>query len=74
MADLHDKAAQNPLLAVGGMPPKARFKVELICIVDTIDSGILVCRDLKGSLHLPPSRLFHWAKRYFEGHNLRAYR
>ncbi len=34
MADLQDKAAQNRLLAVGGMPPKARFKVELICIVD----------------------------------------
>ena len=75
MADLQAKAAaRNLLLAMEGKAPEARFKVELICIVDTIDKGILVYRDLKRSVLLPSSRLFHWAKRYFEGHYLRAFR
>jgi sulfide:quinone oxidoreductase len=75
MADLQARAAaENLLLALDGKPVKARFKVELICIVDTIDQGILVYRDLKRSFLLPSSRLFHWAKRYFEGHYLKIFR
>jgi len=75
MADLQAvAAARNLLLALDGKPVSARFKVELICIVDTIDKGILVYRDLKRSILLPSSRLFHWAKRYFEGHYLKAFR
>jgi sulfide:quinone oxidoreductase len=75
MADLQAKAAaENLLLALDGKQASARFKIELICIVDTIDKGILVYRDLKHSWLLPSSRLFHWAKRYFEGHYLKAFR
>ena len=75
MADLQARAAaENLLLALDGKAPTARFKIELICIVDTIDKGILVYRDLKRSFLLPPSRLFHWAKRYFEGHYLKVFR
>ena len=75
MADLQAKAAaENLSLALEGKPPTARFKIELICIVDTIDKGILVYRDLKRSWLLPSSRLFHWAKRYFEGHYLKEFR
>jgi len=75
MADLQAKAAaENLLLALDGKPASARFKIELICIVDTIDKGILVYRDLKRSFLLPSSRLFHWAKRYFEGHYLKIFR
>ena len=75
MADLQAKAAaENLSLALEGKPPAARFKIELICIVDTIDTGILVYRDLKRSWLLPSSRLFHWAKRYFEGHYLKEFR
>jgi sulfide:quinone oxidoreductase len=75
MADLQAKAAaENLLLALDGKPATARFKIELVCIVDTIDKGILVYRDLKRSILLPSSRLFHWAKRYFEGHYLKAFR
>jgi len=75
MADLQAKAAaENLLLALAGKPVSARFKIELICIVDTIDKGILVYRDLKRSFLLPSSRLFHWAKRYFEGHYLKVFR
>jgi sulfide:quinone oxidoreductase len=75
MADLQAKAAaKNLLLALEGKPACARFKIELICIVDTIDKGILVYRDLNRSFLLPSSRLFHWAKRYFEGHYLKIFR
>lgn len=75
MADLQARAAaENLLQALEGKPPTATPKVELICIVDTMDKGILVYRDLKRSLLLPSSRLFHWAKRYFEGQYLRHYR
>jgi sulfide:quinone oxidoreductase len=75
MADLQAKAAvQNLLLALDGKPPVAKPKPELICIVDTVDAGILVYRDPRRSWLLPSSRVFHWAKRYFEGHYLRAFR
>jgi sulfide:quinone oxidoreductase len=75
MADLQAKAAaQNLLLELAGQPPTARPKVELICIVDSVDAGILVYRDEKRSWLFPSSRLFHWAKRFFEGHYLRVFR
>jgi sulfide:quinone oxidoreductase len=75
IADLQAKAAaENLLLALAGQPPVARFKVELICIVDALDRGILVYRDEKRALMLPPCRLLHWAKRFFEWQYLRPYR
>ena len=75
MADLQAKAAvENLLLAFDGANPVAKPKPELICIVDMVDSGILVYRDPKHSWVLPASRIFHWAKRYFEGHYLRVFR
>lgn len=75
MADLQAKAAaRNLLLALDGQAPEAQPRPELICIVDTMDSGILVYRDTGRAWLLPPSRLFHWAKRYFEGHYLKAFR
>lgn len=75
MADLQAKAAvENMLLILDGKPPTATPRTELICIVDTVDSGILVYRTPERSLLLPPSRLFHWAKRFFENHYLRVFR
>jgi sulfide:quinone oxidoreductase len=75
IADLQAKAAaENLLLALRDKPPVACFKPELICIVDTLDRGILVYRDEKRALILPPCRLFHWAKRFFEWQYLRPYR
>ena len=75
MADLQARAAaRNLLLSLAGKAPAIRLKVELICIVDSLDSGILVFRDEKRSLLLPASRLFHWAKRFFESHYLRIFR
>jgi sulfide:quinone oxidoreductase len=75
IADLQAKAAaENLLRALAGKPPVARFKVELICIVDTLDRGILVYRNEKRAFMLPSCRLFHWAKRFFEWRYLRPYR
>ena len=75
MADLQARAAAENLLgALAGQPPAARFKPELVCIVDTLDRGILVYRDEKRALILPPCRLLHWAKRFFEWLYLRPYR
>ena len=75
MADLQATAAvTNLLLALAGKEPAAKPRPELLCIVDTVDSGILVFRSGERSLLLPRSRLFHWAKRFFEGHYLRVYR
>jgi sulfide:quinone oxidoreductase len=75
MADLQAQAAaENLLLALDNKPPAAKPRPELICIVDSVDTGMLVYRDLKRSMMLPSSKVFHWAKRYFETHYLRAFR
>lgn len=75
MADLQAAAAAENLVAgLRGQTPTATFKVELICIIDAIDHGTLVFRNAKRQLILPSSRLFHWAKRWFEGRYLRQYR
>ncbi|MCB1504739.1 MAG: FAD-dependent oxidoreductase [Hyphomicrobiaceae bacterium] len=75
MADLQAKAAsENLVLELSGKEPQKTPKPELICIVDTLDKGIMVYRDPKRSVVLPSSRAFHWSKRAFERHYLRAYR
>jgi sulfide:quinone oxidoreductase len=75
MADLQAKAvAENLLLVMDGKTPTAKPKPELICIVDTLDAGILVYRDPERSWLLPPLKIFHWAKRLFETHYLRVFR
>ncbi len=74
MADLQAKAAAKNLYAeLNGKAITETFKVELICIVDTLNSGILVYRSPKRSI-IFKSFLFHWAKRFFEYWYLRQYR
>lgn len=74
MADLQAKAAADNLVrGLAGKAPERKPRPELICIVDTLDSGILVYRDMKRSLLLPKSRAMHWSKRAFERHYLRAF-
>lgn len=71
MAELQARAAaQNLQLALQGAAPSARPRPELMCIIDTLDSGILVYRDPQRSWMLPSSRLFHWSKRVFENRYL----
>ncbi len=75
MADLQAKAAARNLAAeLRGDAPAETYKVELICIVDANDRGMLVFRDEKRNLVLPNARIFHWLKRFFEWWYLRQYR
>jgi len=75
MADLQaETAAKNLLAEVAGQPAEHQFKTELICIVDTLDKGMLVYRSPKRTMLMPKLRVFNWAKRLFEWQYLRAYR
>ncbi|MCA1968592.1 MAG: NAD(P)/FAD-dependent oxidoreductase [Rhizobium sp.] len=74
-ADLQAKAAAENIAAVlKGRAPDTDFKPELICIVDMLDTAMLVYRSETRSFLGPKMKIFHWLKRYFEGHYLRAYR
>lgn len=60
--------------AVRGEAADHGFRTELACIVDALDSGMLVYRRGRWNLALPRMRLFHWLKRRFEARYLEAYR
>jgi sulfide:quinone oxidoreductase len=75
MADLQAQAAAKNLISeLAGQEPKETFKVELLCIVDANDRGMLVARTSKHNLVLPRSVVFHWLKRLFEWWYLRRFR
>ncbi len=75
MADLQAEAAADNLIAeLQGQPATATFKTELICIIDSLDKGILVYRNPRRSLVIPGGVFLHWAKRFFEWWYLRRYR
>jgi sulfide:quinone oxidoreductase len=75
MAELQARAAaRNLQLSLQGTAPSARPKPELMCIIDTLDSGILVYRDPQRSWVLPSAKLFHWSKRIFENRYLATLR
>ena len=75
MADLQAEAAANNILAeLNGKPATHRFKVELLCIVDSQNSGMLVARTAKWNIVMPRMRIFHWLKRFFEWWYLRQYK
>ena len=74
-ADLQAKAAAaNVAACLAGRKPTTEFKSELVCIVDTMKSGILVYRSPARNFVSPQTRLFHWAKRAFEKQYVMAYR
>jgi len=75
MADLQAAAAAANLVAeLRGQPADKTFKVELVCIVDSNDRGMLVARTEKRNLVMPSLVIFHWLKRVFEWWYLRQYR
>ncbi len=75
MADLQaEAAAANLLDELAGREPSATFKPELICIIDSYDTGMMVYRTEKRNLVTPAFAGFHWAKRFFEWHYLHEYR
>ncbi len=75
MADLQAKAAVANLIGeLVGKPASETFKVELLCIIDSHNKGMLVARTEKHNFALPQMMPLHWAKRYFEWMYLRRYR
>jgi len=75
MADLQARAAVANLVAeFRNQPADATFRAELICIVDSQKSGMLVARTPRLNFMLPPMRLLHWVKRTYEWWYLRQYR
>jgi sulfide:quinone oxidoreductase len=75
MADLQgETAAENLLVELDGKTPDKTFKVELLCIVDSLDAGMLVRRTPDSEMSLPPLGLMHNAKSFFETWYLRKYR
>ena len=75
MADLQAEAAAENLLAeLRGAAADKTFKVELLCIVDSLDAGMLVKRTPEGGFALPVLGLMHNAKAFFESWYLRRYR
>ncbi len=74
MADLQaEAAAKNIIDSLKWMKVKNTFKTELICIVDTLNSGSLVYRGPKHNLMLMKMTPMHWAKKWFEKMYLKAY-
>ncbi|MBW8073726.1 MAG: NAD(P)/FAD-dependent oxidoreductase [Ferrovum sp.] len=75
MADLQgETAAANLLRELDGKIPDKTFKVELLCIVDSLDAGMLIRRTLNSEMSLPPLGLMHNAKSFFESWYLGKYR
>jgi sulfide:quinone oxidoreductase len=75
MADLQAVAAAHNMLALRhGDAPTHTFKTELVCIVDTLKSGILVYRTPQRAHLLPGGIALHWLKRFFEWYYLKLYR
>jgi sulfide:quinone oxidoreductase len=75
MADLQaETAARNVLARIRGQKAEHRFKTELICIIDSLDTGTLVFRNAQRDLLLGSLPPIHWAKVAFEKWYLRGYR
>lgn len=67
MAELQARAtARNLLLELDGQAPQHSPRAELLCIIDSLDRGMLVYRNPQRAWHLPALRLMHWAKRRLE--------
>ncbi len=75
MADLQAAAAAENLIAeLTGQAITQTFKPELMCIVDSNNKGVFTLRTESRQFVLPPMRMFHWAKVFFEWWYLRGLR
>ncbi|MEO5376469.1 MAG: NAD(P)/FAD-dependent oxidoreductase [Magnetococcus sp. DMHC-6] len=75
MAELQAKtAATNLFHELHGRTVSNTFRTELICIVDTLNTGILISRFPAFNLILPPLGSMHWIKRLLEFKSLYPYR
>ena len=74
MADLQAvAAAKNMALNLEGKEASEKFKVELLCIIDSLGKGMLIYRGEKRGMALPSMWPLHWAKRSFEKVYLRRF-
>jgi len=74
MADLQaEAAAKNVLEVLHLKKPRHKFKTELICIVDTLNSASMVFRSPRHSFMMKMPVL-HWAKILFEKYYLSTYK
>ena len=74
-ADLHaEVAARNLLRELRGQPVQEAFRSELMCIIDSLNQGMLVTRNATHSRALPPMKAMHWMKSVFEKRYLSRYR
>jgi sulfide:quinone oxidoreductase len=67
-------AAENLLMELNGRTPTKTFRTELICVVDDLQTGMLVARTPKRGYVLPPLRALHWSKSALEWWYLRRIR
>jgi len=75
MADLQaEAAAKNLLDELSNKEVQATFKPELMCIIDSNNKGVFTLRTETRQFVLPPLRIFHWAKSFFEWWYLRKLR
>lgn len=75
MADLQAVVAiKNMLDGLKGKAATHTFKYELICIIDSNNKGVLAFRNEKRTMVIPPLRLLHIGKKFFEWLYLRSYR
>ena len=74
-ADLQaDAVARNIAEELRGRRAAHGFRTELVCIVDTLDAGMLVYRRGTRTIALPRMRAMHWLKQHFATRYLRQYR
>lgn len=69
-----DSNPNEPSAVLVERRPAAVFKPELICVVDTLDAGMLVFRDTGRNVVPPRLAPFHAVKCMFEARYLKAYR
>jgi sulfide:quinone oxidoreductase len=74
-ADIQAEASSVNLIAeLNGKAELQAFEHELFCIIDTLSHGVMIKRTSKGTTMLPPLRIMHYAKRFFEKLYLKQYR
>lgn len=69
-----EAAVRNMAALLSGGVADHTFKAELVCIVDTLDAGMLVFRDERFNVTLPRLSVFHPLKEQFEKLYLGPYR
>jgi sulfide:quinone oxidoreductase len=69
-----EAAAENLFAELNGGKAEKTFKVELLCVVDSLDAGMLVKRTPAGGFALPALGPMHHVKAFFESWYLRRYR